>query len=140
MNDSKIEKELDAEIEKEWTEMKEEIFGTKEDQEKIAAENKKFAQKEYERAIKAGGVMKELAVAAKMAKSGMESDGLMPTKGEYGEWIYTTEQGAMAACYAREDVATTLILQTVSLAHLRGIKRLLWVCVCLLTYIAYKVH
>jgi len=108
--------------------------------EKIDAENKKFAQREYESAIKAGGTIKELAVAAKMAKSSIESDGLMPTKGEYGEWTYTTEQGAKAACYAREDAATTLILQTVSLAHLRGIKRLLLGCVCLLAYIAYKVH
>lgn len=140
MSDSEIEKELDAEIEKEWTKMKEEMFGTKEEQEKIDAENKKFAQREYEKAIKTGGVMKELAVASKMAKSGMESDGLMPTKGEYGEWIYTTEQGAMAACYAREDAATTLILHGMTLAHLHGIKRLLWVCVCLLAYIAYTAH
>ena len=104
------------------------------------AESKKFAQEEYEKAIKAGGVMKELAEAAKLAKSGIESDELMPTKDEYGSWTYTAEQGAKAACYAREDAAITLILQTVSLTHLREIKNLLWVCICLLAYIAYKVH
>ena len=123
----------DSEIEKEWAEVKE-------DQEKFDAENKKFVQMEYERALKAGGVMKALAEASKMAKSGMESDGLMPTKGKYGEWTYTTDQGAKAASYAREDAATTLILQAVLQAHLRGIKKLLLVCVCLLAYIAYKLH
>lgn len=124
----------------EWTEFKEELFGTKEEQEKVDAENKRFAQREYEKAINAGGVMKELAVASKIAKSSLESDGLMPTKGEYGEWIYTAEQGAKAACYAREDAATTLILQGRTLVHLRWIKILLWVCVCLLAYITYKIY
>lgn len=112
----------------------------KEEQKKTDVENKKFAQREYDEAINTGGVMRELAVAAKIAKSGIESDGLMPTKGEYGEWTYTAEQGAKAACYAREDAATTLILQAMSLAHLRRIRWLLWGCVCLLAYIAYKVH
>lgn len=134
-----MEKVLDAAIEKDWAETKEYIFGTKEEQAAFAADGKKFAQREYERAIKAGGATRELAVAGKIAKSGIESDGLMPTKSEYGEWTYTAEQGAMAACLAREDAATTLILQTMSLTHLHGIKRLLWVCVCLLAYIAYKV-
>lgn len=128
----------DAEIEKEWSEMKEIMFGTKEDQEKVDAENKKLAQRDYEKAIKAGGAMKELAVAAKMAKSGMESDGLAPAKNEYGEWTYTTEQGDTAACHAREDAATILILQVIQLKHLHSIKWLLWCCVCLLAYITYK--
>jgi hypothetical protein len=141
MSNSEIEKGLDPEIAKEWAEMEEEIYGTKEDQEKIDAENKKFAKMEYEKSIKAGGVLKVLAEASRMAKSSMESDGLMPTKGEYyGEWTYTSEQGAKAACYAREDAATTLILQAVSLGQLRVIKRLLWGCVALLAYIAYKAH
>ncbi|MEQ1837786.1 MAG: hypothetical protein ABL858_05540 [Candidatus Nitrotoga sp.] len=130
----------DSEIEKEWTEMKEEIFGTKEAQEKLDAENKEIARREYERAINTGGFTREIAVAAKMAKEGMKSDGLSATRDEYGEWTYTAKQGAMAACYAREDAAATLILQATQLKHLHDIKILLYGCICLLAYIAYKFH
>lgn len=109
-------------------------------QENIDAENKRLALLDYEKAIKAGGAMKELAIAANMAKTGMELDGLKPTKDKYGEWVYTAEQGNTAACHAREEAATILLLQVTQLKHLHSIKWLLWGAVCLLVYIASNVH
>jgi hypothetical protein len=89
---------------------------------RLMLENKKFAKMEYEKSINAGGVLKVLAESSRMAKSRMDSDGLMPTKGEYyGEWTYTSEHVAKAACFARKDAATTLILQALSLRQLRVI-------------------
>ena len=107
---------------------------------KTDAESEELFQRDYDGATKAGGAMKEFFFAARMAKESMKSDGLSATKDEYGEWTYTPEQGAIAACYAREDAAATLILQATQLKHLHKIKILLYVCICLLAYIAYKIY
>ena len=92
-------------------------------------------------AIKKGGSRADLAKAAKFAKDSVKTDGLFPYLNDDGQHVYTPEQGAKAACYAREDVAAVLVLQKEQLDHLHslsGVKGLLWVCTGLLAYIAYK--
>lgn len=91
--------------------------------------------------IKKGGSMADLAKAALSARDSIKSSGLWPTLDDDGQDVYTPEQGAKAACHAREDAAATLILQKTQLDHLHslsGVKGLLWVCIGLLAYIAYK--
>lgn len=91
--------------------------------------------------IKKGGSIADLAKAAKFAKDGAREQGLFPELDDDGQDVYKPEQGAKAACLAREDVAAVLFLQKTQLDHLHGlsgIKGLLWFCIVLLAYIAYK--
>lgn len=97
--------------------------------------------KQNAEAKKMGGAWADLADASLSARNSIKESGMWPTVDENGQEVYTLEQGAKAACHAREDAATTLILQKTQLDHLyglSGVKRLLWVCIGLLTYIAYK--
>ena len=89
--------------------------------------------------IKRGGSMAELAKAASSARSSIKDSGLWPTVDDDGQIVYTPQQGAKAACHAREDAAATLILQQVQLDHLYSLSKMLVVCIVLLGYIAYKV-
>jgi hypothetical protein len=88
--------------------------------------------------IKKGGVDADMGRAAMFAKNGSRADGLLPTATGEGLDGYTPEQVAKAACHAREDVAMLVFLQRVQLKHLHKISSLLWVCIGLLSYIAYK--
>ena len=110
-----------------------------------AEKNSKSADEWWEKVIaadiKKGGSIADLAKAAKFAKDGVREQGLFPEGDDDGQGVYTPEQGAKAACYAREDVAAVLVLQKEQLDHLHGlsgVKGLLWVCIGLLAYIAYK--
>lgn len=109
------------------------------DYDQIDAENEKFSKRLNEDSIKAGGPMKEVTLAVLAAKQSAKEDGLLPIRDEFGEWKYSADQGAMASCFAREDAAATLILQKTQLEHLHVIKALLWGCIGVLGYIAYKV-
>lgn len=107
--------------------------------------SRKLADEYWEKTIadqiKKGGVGADFAEAARFAKNGARENGLFPDLDDHGNDVYTPEQGAKAACYAREDVAAVLALQRTQLDHLHalsGVKGLLWVCVGLLAYIAYK--
>jgi len=98
-------------------------------------------EKVNEDSIKRGGVWAELGLASKSARQSLKANGLWPSLNEDGMPVYTSEQGAKAACLAREDAAITLILQKTQLDYLHnlsGVKGLLWVCIGLLAYIAYK--
>lgn len=91
--------------------------------------------------IKKGGAWADLSNASLSARNSVKECGLWPTLDDDGQDVYTPEQGAKAACHAREDAAATLILQKTQLEHLHslsGVKVLLWVCIGLLAYIAYK--
>jgi hypothetical protein len=82
---------------------------------------------------------KALVQAAKTASDGAENDGLHPELDVPNrEWRYTVKQGLRAACVTREDAAATLMLQVVTLNNQQSIKRLLWMAIALLAYIAYK--
>ena len=107
--------------------------------------DRKLADEQWEKMLanelKKGGAGAEFAEAARFAKNGAREDGLFPDLDDHGHEVYTPEQGAKAACYAREEVAAVLVLQKTQLDHLHnlsGVKGLLWVCVGLLAYIAYK--
>lgn len=127
----------DAEQDLFLTELENEM---KEQQKMHDAASEESFLKWKEESIKAGGVMREVALAAASARESIKSDGLLPTRGEHLKWIYTPQQGYMAACFAREDAAITLTLQKTQLDYLHSIKWLLWCCVCLLAYIAYNTH
>ena len=77
----------------------------------------------------------EMAAAAEAAWSDVERTGLAAD----AEGQYTQEQGNKAACLAREDAAAVLILQGNQLQHLEAIKLLLWACLGLLAFIAYRI-
>lgn len=82
--------------------------------------------------------LKHVMRASKLAGTAAENDGLHPTENEYGEFRYRVQQGLRAACVGREDAAATLILMQTALDNQRAIKRLLWVSVLLLAWIAYR--
>lgn len=71
-------------------------------------------------------------------RTAKESD-LLGTRDEYGELRFTPEQGAKAACYAREDAGATLLIQRHVLMRLAGLRTAAWLSVCLLAYIAIRV-
>ena len=113
----------------------------KADAERMNAITEEFWAKQNSESIKMGGVSAEMGRAAFSARQNLRESDLFPNLNEVGEWVYSPEQGIKAACHAREDAASTLILQKTQLDHLHrlsGVKALLWVCIGLLTYIAYK--
>ena len=61
-----------------------------------------------------------------------------PSRGEYGELKYTRQQVFEAACHSREDISAILQIQLPTLKRLDSIKKMLWVCMALLAYIAAK--
>ncbi len=82
-----------------------------------------------------------LADAAAKTTLWAANDGLHPTTDpETGDFRYDVQQGLRAACVGREDAASTLILMPTILNNQQTIKRLLWVAVILLAYIALKLH
>lgn len=91
--------------------------------------------------MKQGGAWAELAMASRSARNSIKENGLSPSLDDDGQYVYTQSQGDKAACHAREDAAATLILQKMQLDHLHrlsGVNGLLWICIGLLAYIAYK--
>jgi hypothetical protein len=110
-----------------------------------AEENRKSADdwltKLIANEIKKGGSAADFAKAGKFAKDGAREQGLFPSLDDDGQDVYTPEQGIQAACHAREDVIAILVLQKEQLDHLHhlaGVKGMLWICIGLLAYIAYK--
>jgi len=57
-----------------------------------------------------------------------------------GEFKYSVQQGLKAACFAREDAASILLIQPAILRRLDALKRLAWVAIGLIAYIAYRLH
>ena len=76
--------------------------------------------------------------AARQAKEGVKTYGLLPAEVAPGEFKYSVQQGLKAACFAREDAASILLIQPAILRRLDALKRLAWVAIGLLAYIAYR--
>lgn len=103
-------------------------------------QGKKHQEQMYAETMKKGSYgAKLLAQAARNASNWAENDGLHPTLDvENRDRKYTVKQGLRAACVTREDAAATLVLTSTVLDNQLGIKRLLYVVIALLAYIAYK--
>ena len=82
--------------------------------------------------------LKQLIQAAEKATIYAQNDGLHPAVGENGEFRYRVQQGLRAACVGREDAAATLMLMQTVLDNQHTIKRLLWIGIALLAWIAYR--
>ena len=92
-----------------------------------------------ELATKTGGAAdREVAMAALQAKKSISENGLAPKEISEGEFKHSVEQALKAACWAREDVATVLILQPAILRRLDALRILLLAVLVLLVYIAYR--
>jgi hypothetical protein len=114
--------------------------------EKVDADLERHRKELHEFALKASAASRDVALAAEMARSSAIDNGLFPVRDENGEFVYTAQQGLKAACLAREDAAATLIVQQSVLtrldsilAGLRTIRSLVYVCVAVLAYVAYRV-
>ena len=81
---------------------------------------------------------REVAWASLQAKKSIFKDGLAPKEISEGEFKHSVQQALKAACWAREDVAAVLILQSSVLRRLDALKRLLLAVIVLLVYIAYR--
>ncbi|MDD5319410.1 MAG: hypothetical protein PHD43_02125 [Methylococcales bacterium] len=103
------------------------------------AEADAYAEKQLEKSAAQGSIDRDFFGAALTAKRFARQDGLHPSRDEYGEIYYTTEQGIKAACHAREDVTAILIIQQAVLRRLQGLRMLGWACVLLLCYIAFRI-
>ena len=108
---------------------------------RFTEEAKKHREKVMQEATEKGSYGSKLvAQAARQASSFAENDGLYPALDlERRDWRYKVQQGLRAACVGREDAAASLILMRTVLDNQQTIKRLLYVAVALLAYLAYKV-
>jgi hypothetical protein len=106
---------------------------------KIDEEAEISSSRQLEQAQKRSSADRDFYGAGLSAKRSAKNDDLHPTRDQDGELKYTIQQGLKAACYAREDVSATLQIQLPILQRLDQIKSLLWVCLGLLAYLAYKV-
>ncbi len=93
---------------------------------------------DLENAAKKGGPIGEISRAALTAYLSGSVEGLDPMPNEDGEWIYRTQQGLKAACWAREDAAATFNVQLAVLRRLEGLRWLAWTGLGLLAYIAFR--
>ena len=114
-------------------------YDPKAEAQQMARQAEEAWQQQVKDGIRQGGVMGDVLTAAKSARDSAQADGLHAGFNDDGESFYTLEQGAKAACMAREDVAATLILQSTQLKSLSSIQTMLLVCIALLGYIAYRV-
>lgn len=73
--------------------------------------------------------------SARLAKTSVITDGLDPAYIDF-EWKYSPEQGAKAACLAREDIAAIVGIQYGVLKRLDRNRNYMWVIIALLLYIA----
>jgi hypothetical protein len=114
-----------------------------EDQEFIKSMKDAAARSEqhYAETMKNGAyVQKLIAKAAKQAANNAINDGIRPVLDVPGRaFKYEVQQGLRAACVGREDAAATLMLMSPVLETLQTIKRLIWVILAVLIYIAYRV-
>jgi hypothetical protein len=88
---------------------------------------------------KRGGVQGEFFKACLAAYEGSKEEKLVPTRNTDGDFAWTVSQGSKAACFAREDAAASLMLQMFVLNRLNGLRRIAWLGIALLLYIAYQV-
>ena len=78
--------------------------------------------------------------AGAYAKRAAKNDGFYPVPGEYGEPIYSVQQGLRAACHTREEAAAILVIQRTVVRGITVIVLLGLACLALLLYIAAHVR
>jgi hypothetical protein len=95
----------------------------------------------YADTMKKGSYVEKLtAQAARQAGDNAKDDGIRPVLDvPRRDFRYTVQQGLRAACTGREDTAAVFILMSTVLENQQTIKRLLWVAIAILAYIAYRV-
>lgn len=109
------------------------------DYEKIDQDNEALFVKQMERGMKGGTADRIFYAAALTAHQATAAEGLIPTRNEDGDFVYSSQQGLKAACHAREDVVALVNIQLPALKLLHQVQLLLWGCLALLVYVAYRV-
>ncbi len=106
---------------------------------KLDQDNEALFTKQMEDGMKAGAAERAFFGAGLAAHQSAVADGLMPNRNGEGDLVYSQQQGLKAACHAREDAAAILNIQLPTLKLLHQVKLLLWGCLALLVYVAYRV-
>lgn len=105
----------------------------------LRAEGQAHAEKQIAEAAAKNSVSRDFYGAALVAMRSAQQDELYPAIGKYGEIRYNVQQGLKAACHAREDVTSILLIQQAVLRRLQSIRMLAWACLAVLCYIAVRV-
>lgn len=103
-----------------------------EDWKQVDAQNQIRFREQMDQARKQGSAERDFYGAAISARNSVEADNLLPRRDEFGDLHYTVRQGLMAACLAREDVATTAQVQLAILKRLDRNRNLLYIVILLL--------
>lgn len=106
---------------------------------KLDQDNEALFIKQMEDGMKGGAAERVFYTAALTAHRSAAAEGLVPTRNEDGDFVYSSQQGLKAACHAREDVVALVNVQLPALKLLHQVKLLLWTCLAVLVYIAYRV-
>lgn len=78
--------------------------------------------------------------ASAYAKRAAKNNGFYPRPGDDGEPIYTAQQGRMAACHTREEVAAILVLQKTIIRGLTALIVIGMACLGILLYLANQAN
>ena len=97
-----------------------------------------LSKKNYAGLAKKGSVNRDFFGAALFALEQAERQQLLPQRNEDLEMRYTADQAVTAACFARQDVVATLVIQQAILRRLQGLKLIGYACIALLAFIAYR--
>lgn len=106
---------------------------------KLDQDNESLFLKQMERGMKGGAAERTFYAAALTAHQAAATEGLIPRRNEDGDLVYSSQQGMKAACHAREDIVALVNIQLPTLKLLHQVKMLLWGCLAVLVYIAYRV-
>jgi hypothetical protein len=109
-----------------------------EDWAQVDADNAKKYQELLKHSKKSSSAAFDFYTAAEKARWSVQDTKLLPRRTELGELEYRLQQGLMAACLAREDVAVIAGLQLPILQRLDRNRNYLAVAIALLVYIASK--
>lgn len=107
--------------------------------EKLAAENEKFAKKQRANIAKQSAAHRIFIDCIEKAKAQVLEEGLQGKITSIYETRYKPSQGIKAAIFQREDGIATLILQHKILQALHRLSVIACIALALLAYIAYRV-
>jgi hypothetical protein len=97
-----------------------------------------WSKKNYTSLAKKGSVNRDFFGAALFALEQAERQELLPHRNNDLEMRYTADQAITAACFARQDVVATLVIQQALLRRLQSLKCIGLSCLGLLVFIAYR--
>lgn len=97
-----------------------------------------LSKKSYASLLKKGSVNRDFFGAALFALEQAERQYLLPTRNNDQEIGYSKDQAITAACFARQDVATILVIQQAVLRRLQELRIIGWCGIGLLVFIAYR--